>query len=425
MRFVQVLVSITVIALPAYVVRCKDLTWCSSSVPITLLEALILISFLAWILWKYTELKKGKISFQTLFERLKSPFFWPLVTFLGISTVSVLISPDLRAAAGVWKAYFLEPALLYIVVIDLSLQRREIKWLIYPLLFSGLWVSGLAISQSITGVDPFAPDSIEIGRVTGVYDNPNALGLFLGPLILIGFGLLLENIKQKPYLPRTFLANIFIVISLVLFTYSIFLSRSRGALIGLVISLLVSIALIFYQKFSTDFKRVARWFFYTLIGVFLATSVVGFIYVDRFVSEKPPSPRNSLYVRLCIWEATRDLVRDKVVTGVGLSGFPTVYPEAATCERQTFQYPHNIFLNFWTELGILGLLVFLWISFNYLKILVPHFNNFLAVGLFSVLIYTYIHGLVDVPYFKNDLSSGFWVFLALATWFYKTRSSKT
>jgi O-antigen ligase len=83
---------------------------------------------------------------------------------------------------------------------------------------------------------------------------------------------------------------------------------------------------------------------------------------------------------------------------------------------EIYLYPHNIFLNFWTELGIFGMLVFTWLigifllkSFNVYR----STKNILSLGLFSAMIAMIIHGLVDVPYFKNDLSALFFVILAL------------
>ena len=80
---------------------------------------------------------------------------------------------------------------------------------------------------------------------------------------------------------------------------------------------------------------------------------------------------------------------------------------------------------FWVEIVFFGLVVLLWISFIYSKILSKHTNDFLAVGLFGALVYIFIHGLVDVPYFKNDLSAAFWVFLAGVVWFEKVDMKET
>jgi len=126
--------------------------------------------------------------------------------------------------------------------------------------------------------------------------------------------------------------------------------------------------------------------------------------------------RDSSYSRLCIWQASRQMLKENFVTGVGISGFPLVYPKYATCEPHSFQYPHNIFLNFWVEIGIVGLILYLWITFLYWDTLTRYKNDFLAIGLLGASVYTFIHGLVDVPYFKNDLSSQFWVLVAVAAW---------
>lgn len=40
-------------------------------------------------------------------------------------------------------------------------------------------------------------------------------------------------------------------------------------------------------------------------------------------------------------------------------------------------------------------------------------NKYLNIGLISAMIVIIVHGLVDVPYFKNDLAVMFWLFLAM------------
>lgn len=417
MRITQILTTITLASLPLYVVRCNNFSWCVSPIPFTLLEVLIVASFASWAIWRLYQVKSGVISARGLFERLRGPFFWPLVLFLIISTLAMFVSPDPKAAAGIWKAYFIEPALLFIVTLDISLEKRSINWVLYPLILSGIWLSVYAISQEITKADPFAPDSISLGRVTGVYNNPNALGLYLGPLLAIGLGFLIETCKKKKAGLRKTSVILFLVASIVIFLAAIYLSGSRGAGIGVVSLLLFFAALVIFTRVPETLKRIGKWFFYLLIASFLTVSLLAFINIDKFVLERQAGSRANLTSRLCIWQETKDVLKDSPVLGVGLSGFPKVYPKFATCEKYPYQYPHNIFLNFWTEVGLAGLLVFLFIIYRYWKMLAKYLDNFIVIGLFSVIIYTVAHGLVDVPYFKNDLSSQFWVFLAIATWF--------
>lgn len=85
-------------------------------------------------------------------------------------------------------------------------------------------------------------------------------------------------------------------------------------------------------------------------------------------------------------------------------------------------YPHNVLLNFWTELGLLGLLLFIWIIFRYFYIAKQAFNKaraahdsfaWIIFGLSMAMLAMIIHGIVDVPYFKNDLALLFWLMMAL------------
>ena len=78
-------------------------------------------------------------------------------------------------------------------------------------------------------------------------------------------------------------------------------------------------------------------------------------------------------------------------------------------------YPHNLFLNFWTETGLVGLLSFAGIlgyAF-YLGYKIRKNNLIWGAGLITALAVFLIHGLVDVPYFKNDLAMLFWIIISI------------
>jgi O-antigen ligase len=83
--------------------------------------------------------------------------------------------------------------------------------------------------------------------------------------------------------------------------------------------------------------------------------------------------------------------------------------------------PHNIVLNFWSETGLLGLAAFTWIL---VMAFVVSWRGGrrpdegwrpLHLGVFLAMVAVVVHGLVDVPYFKNDLALEFWALLGI-TW---------
>jgi O-antigen ligase len=113
------------------------------------------------------------------------------------------------------------------------------------------------------------------------------------------------------------------------------------------------------------------------------------------------------------------MLKDHFVFGAGLNGFKTLYSNQyrPIQYQEQFQYPHNILLTIWTEMGILGLFSFLLILVELYSVLIRRLQNnhapILGAALLGILSYWMLHGMVDVPYFKNDLSVEFWVVAAL------------
>jgi O-antigen ligase len=92
---------------------------------------------------------------------------------------------------------------------------------------------------------------------------------------------------------------------------------------------------------------------------------------------------------------------------------------------EIYMYPHNIFLNFWVELGLAGMILFIWIVGKFLYIGLKNIftyrlgrnlkskNRYFVLGLVCAMMVIVVHGLVDVPYFKNDLAVLFWLLVAM------------
>jgi O-antigen ligase len=133
------------------------------------------------------------------------------------------------------------------------------------------------------------------------------------------------------------------------------------------------------------------------------------------------NPHNTLVGRFHLWSVTLQMLRDHPLFGAGLSGFSTTlgpYWNPTNIDR--FTYPHNIVLNFWTETGILGVLAFAWILVAGFIVTWRGWRNAVTdwrvihLGVLLALVAVVVHGLVDVPYWKNDLSLEFWTLFSVA-----------
>jgi len=245
------------------------------------------------------------------------------------------------------------------------------------------------------------------------------------------------NFKEK-------LTFSFVKFTLVLSILAIYFAKSEGAMIAVVLAMIL---LLFFSK---PFKSLGlNRLLIILAGVFLLVSIFAYFPLKELVVEKASLNDFSGQIRKAQWQETAIMLRDEnYLFGAGLSGYKQkiipyhqngiyirnndpdfdrlikVSPEYQSKHWQAleiFLYPHNIFLNFWVELGLFGMLIFIWIILKvfYLGFKLLFFKNlkmenrYLLLGVMSAMFVLVIHGIVDVPYFKNDLAIIFWIIVAL------------
>lgn len=400
------LLQLIVILSPLYVLRFTlPLPGTTIVLPTTLLELMLLGYFGAF--WVHYRSRLIVLAKQFRFEQLYSFWqFFPLALLL-ISLLSAAVSPEKIAAIGIWRAYFFYPILFYFCLRMESANASDLKEKIHrALLVLVGWIGLLAVGQYLTGWglrESFEPGSP--ARALAVYNTPNAIGLLLAPLIAYLAATFRQNERLLPHPGKLVL----------LFTglLGVLVSYSRGAWLGLVGA--VWIWVVSHKK---------RW----ILPLIVLSVLGGMVLVattprlQTFFSDTG-NPNdwvgdNSTNVRIIIWDRTLTMLQDRPLTGAGLAGFQTRYAEYDVPGHEEVPlYPHNIFLNFWSELGLAGLLLWgytlgylLWMS----RPTQTTSRSTSHQGLHLFLIVLLLHGLLDVPYFKNDLALIFWLLLGLA-----------
>lgn len=417
--------------LPSYLIRFKIF-----HIPVTFLELMILLAFSVWLLKEIPSLKKRLLKTE---PKIAYPFKKEIILLLIISFLSVAVANFSLSALGVWKAYFFEPILFFILLVNVfTLKSDKIKKRIfYSLAFSVFSVACLAIYQKITGhfiVNDFWA-AAESRRVVSFFSYPNAVGLFLAPImsLLLGFVFYLDEKKWKQKISFSFL----IIISFL----SIIFARSDGAIVAVIIS--------FFAFFFIAEKKKRL----TLSLLAIASIAAIFLYspLRTTITQKLSFQDLSGQIRLQQWKETAQTLKGKnFILGNGLSSykqavapyhqdgifynfdglenFDAVVWASPELRKKYWQpveiylYPHNIFLNFWSEIGLLGLVVFMTLMIRALLSafkLYKHFSlknsreKYIILGVIVSLFSIFVHGLVDVPYFKNDLSVIFWLLIAM------------
>lgn len=378
-RNLNLALSLLIALLPAYLLRLH-----LGPLPTTLLELLTLSVSMVWLIKTRPTLASIKNAFNGI--------TLPVVGLIVAATIGIIVAPDHLAAIGVWRAYFIEPLLVFAMVrtrFDGDDWKRTFTFLTVT---TGV-IALVAIGQWLTGLGIPAPWDVE-RRATSIFDFPNAVGLFVAPLV-VAFAA--QAWTHRDALRRRF------IIAAILGLVAIVLAQTEAALVAIPAGL--AVFALMTPTISTQTKKR------------LALGAVGLVLVALAVTpirEKLLLHDYSGLVRRSQWSETLTMLADRPLFGAGLSGYGSALPPYHDATLyEIFQYPHNIALNIWTELGLLGLASFCFLAIVLLRHAWRYRNNPNTLIAFAALATMTVHGLVDVPYFKNDLSMLTFFFVAM------------
>jgi O-antigen ligase len=200
---------------------------------------------------------------------------------------------------------------------------------------------------------------------------------------------------------------------------------SQGALLAILFAFILFGAVKLYKKLKTRKRKYLFFLIVISLALIFFNSSLWTKVNQQLFHPVLDLQATSLEIRSSQWQETYALLKDNWFRGTGLNAYQIkLVSYHKTAWLEIFLYPHNVFLNFWVELGLLGLLAFLLILYfigREIKKLFFEKNN-LAWPLLIFWLILLIQGLADVPYFKNDLSLLFFVFLALTA---QAKNTKT
>ncbi|MBL7154956.1 MAG: O-antigen ligase family protein [Candidatus Portnoybacteria bacterium] len=374
-KIINLGICLVILSLPLYLIRLR-IGW----IPTNLLELMICGLFIIWLVSK---IRTNPGQFK------KANFFFPVfLIFLG-ATLATLFSVDVITSAGIWKGWFVVPLVFFIVIADSLKTKKQVRDILFALFLSGTGVAFVALYYWLNNNLTYD------GRLRAFYLSPNHLAMYLSPILILSF-YLYSSFKKNIHKIILFIVHcsLFIVI---------YLTYSYGAWLGVIGALI-------FISFSRVFKRK-----FIYLTIFLVLLVALFFSWQNF---SYPSWQS----RLIIWQSAGTIIKDHSLIGIGPGMFQKYYLDYQAKFPPYLEWavpqPHNLFLAFWLQTGLLGLIGFIWLLVIFfrqgmrLRILNTKYlilNTFLM----AAMIYILIHGLVDTTYWKNDLAIIFWLLIAL------------
>ena len=259
---------------------------------------------------------------------------WALASSLWAQDQDIAISSALRLSQGV--------VLLFVIYSALR-EPKHFRWLL------GAYVGGTLIAAAF-GLASLGSTGSE--RLGGSNTNPNELAAAVLPAILVCAFVFLG--ERRPIVKwATSVAGSVLLLALLM-------TGSRGGLVGLAVALVAAVL----AAGPARFKIVAATLVIVGVGVVYYTTYAPEDYVDRLAKVRTDGGTG----RSDLWEVAVVAANDRPLTGVGAGNFPVVEARYATHDVDIARIDlvldktkvvHNMYLSVLSELGVVGLALFL------------------------------------------------------------------
>lgn len=343
-------------------------------------------------------------------NREKQLIFTPVNKFIyayaAVYFISIFTSVDTKGSlfGGMLTVLFV----LFAIVMENAFEtKKEVKAVIFLLSGIGVLVSLYGFYQYMfqskfggVWVDTEMFESISF-RVYSTLENPNVLGeyfLLIIPLAAAGF-FISKNIILRLY----YMGCAGVMMLCLILTYS------RGCYIGILVAAAVFLVLL-------DRRFIILGVFALLALPFVLPETI----IHRFMSIGNMNDSSTSY-RVYIWLGTINMLKDYWLCGVGpgQSAYNKVYPFYGYNEISA-PHSHNTFLQIMCDTGIVGIIVFITIIYQFFKnLFITYLKNrsfeerVLVISSMSSIMAFLVQSLFDYTFYNYRVMLLFWIFIGM------------
>jgi O-antigen ligase len=271
-------------------------------------------------------------------------FSFVLLAFITWGALTLVWAEDPSEGLQSLYRYALN-ALLFFIVYTAIRTRKQAVWLV------GAFLIGAVLSAAYGVMSPPAADPVDAGRLGGAGVNANELAALLVAAVSLAIAFA-AGWRRSP------LVRVLASLVIAFCAAAIVMSFSRGGFIALTVALLVGLVL------------AGRWRA-PMLGLAAVVVVMSLGYFTLFATgeqiDRLTTPDGGAG-RVDIWSVGWRMVKENPIGGMGAGNFTVssvrflVEPGAIQADQYIVDEPqvaHNMYLQLWSEEGIVGLALFL------------------------------------------------------------------
>ena len=390
----------------------------------TIAEILVVIGLMFWGI---------KLLEEEKFKFVYSPLNIPVLILILFSCLSLIWSDAVYVSLQQLPLFLVGPFLYFIIINNIH-RKQQINHILTVLLILGGLFGIYGILQ-YNGIDfPIWAENVGRFQVFGLFGNVNYFAEYLIVFLPIAVSLFL--VSQNKF------RRILLLIGIVAMGASLTFTFTRGSYLGFGSALIFMFFVFLISRGKSFIKNNKKIFIIILIAIIIITFLFTVptplnkddTFISKIKSRISPTALTQSYPirrRIATWKFTALMIKDHFLIGSGIGTFKynTLKYQAKFFEqgdnRSIYPYgfaekSHNEYLQLWAELGIIGLLIFIWLLicyFNYgiklLRRIKDDYMQGLIIGLMGSIVAVLVDALFGFPLHLMATIVLFWLSIGL------------
>ena len=309
---------------------------------------------LGFILYSRIYLNKQKLNFSFL------KLFLPLIflAFILFVLLSFLQSTVISESLYVFSKLVTELLFYLITALLLINKKLNLNNLFKSIIIFSIIVVTIAIYQMIIAIFSDQAFSLNIQSINSTITNKNLLSSLL--FLTIPFSINFLNFNK-----------LWKVISTILFLIILFmlwLIQTKAVVAAFLVFFLLMLCFILKYRKNNTKKLLTRTIIISFFSIIIFASILT---IQNKQSFSHLFNKNSAYSRFLIWENSKQMIEENTLFGVGAGNWKIEFPKYGLDKHSVkvkngltvYQRPHNDFIWVFSEIGIMGILLYLLIFF--------------------------------------------------------------
>lgn len=430
-----------------------------------MIQGFLLTILVAWLikhflLWRANPQK----GFYSNFCFPSIGLSWPLIIIAILIVTTIPFSHDSMLSLKKFFSRFLQQIFLMYVTVEIVNTQKRLYAVLVMLLWTLIVVNADVVHQFLSGQSFIFSNHMSYQRVTGPMRHANDLGSLLVTVIPVVLSL---TITRRFWMPILFNPRFFVILKVVcislflLMVIALGFTTSRGAWVAFILTTIaggiflkkywwtawtVLLLILYFWIFGIYFTSVRT-------DIFAKNSIQSEVMVqkktaiqkdhptqnkgiiqnetpienkDLVFADKPAENKFSFQSKKFLdpsrrfeyWNTALKVIKQYPWFGCGYNAYIQTLQKLGL---EPIEYPHNSIVHITAELGILGLLAFIWFfvalftqGLRVLKTIASHREIFLlGTGIFFGLLAWFVHSLFDTPWESLQLNILWWFLIGV------------